>query len=218
MKALYKILLIIFILALALLWAQSVRTTRVGDISEIRTRVHMMGLQFTVTSGGAGISNTVDSAMTFTTIVDTLASNGTIVEPCDFIHRVFWVENTGGTTIKLDVWNMTVGTIWTRDSTITTDCTAFLAANKFTFLYSFVASDGDSTTPASMSWLQMPSAIGATSEWTGLWAEDPASVGDSLWRNQRDQVEFHIGILCPYSSTTGTVQNFKVAITARIGN
>ncbi|MCD6595189.1 hypothetical protein J7L68_05900 [bacterium] len=219
LKHLYFIIISI-VLGFTILQAQPLILDE-GTPGHISIHVSMVGASWTFNEGGVGSENTTAAIFSFSTVADTFAATGdTIVHPCDIIHRVFWLENTGGITLDFDTYldNGRTGPDWSHDAMNIT-CPTVNAENKFAGAYSFELSDGDSLTPAPPSWIVLPEdSVGSIDEFEGLWAEDPYNTGDNIWDSQDDQREYHIEYIMPISSSTLNQQHIYSVIIGKLSD
>ena len=219
-KTKYILSIILFGIVTISLGQEWISTTS-PDTVYIVISVSMIGAQWTFDDGGTGAENTTAAAFSFSTVADTFAATGdTPVHPCDIIHRVFWLENTGGITLDFNTYldEGLSGPTWSHDNSNIT-CATINMIDTIGGAYSFEESDGDSLTPTAPSWIVLPEdSIGLTDEFENLWAEDPNNIGDSVWTSQDDQREFHLKYIMPISSTDTLEQNFYSIIVGKISD
>ena len=220
--------ILITILFSSALFAQMIDIS--GDTeANMRFRVRMVSLGYLISAGGDGADRSPTAPLlSWALVVDTFEVSDTLtVQPCDFLHYVFWIENLGAAIMEFDVWDMEISTFWYKDSFMlaTNDCSdlmdteiPYYGRNKYASSYEFISSDGDALTPGAglVGWIPLPvDGVGIIPEETEVMAEDPVSRGDGGWATQIDQRELHIGILCPYSVTDTIGQSIMIAI---VGN
>ncbi len=221
--------LFITILFFSALFAQMIEISGDAEAS-ICFRVRMVSLGYSIAAGGDGADRTPTAPLlSWSLVEDTFEVSDTLsVNPCDFLHYVFWTENLGAAIMGFDVWDMEISTSWYKDSFMlaTNNCSDLVdtiystfGRNKYASSYEFVSSDGDALTPGAglVGWIPLPiDGVGIVSEEAEIWGEDPSSLGDGGWTTQIDQRELHIGILCPYSVTDTICQSIMIAIVGNI--
>lgn len=219
-----KLLLIILVLTLvASVWAQSVIVQTVGSIAEARFKVHMAGLSITITGAGIGQSTgTLLGTWAGWTVLSTytLEYEGSLAMPCDRVHGVLWVENTGGMSADIftytgyeqqsngscadNAWSIvshgaTAGS-WLECVPLNPNQYKFGFATNSTGLgtstgHAFAGSTFDGLTYSGV-------ANGTVTQWfNDIVAEDPALRGDGTWASQTDQRDLDIIITVPPSAT-----------------
>lgn len=211
-------LLLIICSAFNLCYAQeiSLSDTLAG---EIQIRIRMIGFGYSVNVGGTGAGRTPTAPMfTWSAVADTLLSSSEVVHPCDFLTPVFWIENIGGIVLDFDIWERGMTANWSKSATATNNCTLFTAHNFYGSSYMLTPSDGDSLTPdaGSLVWTPLPTSIGATREYLGLQGSDWFTTQDGIWASERDQLEIHLGLLMPFSSTVTAPQRIVTYLIARV--
>ncbi len=197
-----------------------------GEEARLTVAVSMVGLKYTVTLGGQGSEHSPTApALVWSLVGDTFSAALDTVHPCDFLHAVFWIENTGGITLDFNIWDNEVSTDWVKNPTATNGCAALVepappfGENSYGSCYSFEASDGVPATPDSgfVGWVAAPvGGVGSEDEFEGLWAQDPNDTSDGVWSVQLDQRELHIGILAPYTSSTTAPQTIDLSLTGKV--
>ena len=203
-------------------WGQSDwMSTSSPDTTYILIHADLIGASWTFNHGGTGAENTTAANFLFSVIGDTLSAAGdTTVRPCDVIHKIFWIENTGGVTLDFNVYipTMASGPDWIHDPTNIT-CITINRENVYGGAYAFEPSDGDSTTPSSPSWNVLPDDdVGTADEFEDLLGEDPSSFGDGTWTSQTDQRELHLKYVMPISSTTTAEQRIYTVVVGKISD
>ncbi len=195
----------------------------------MRFRIRMVGLQVTINAGGNGADRTPGApTLDWDLSGDTFhVSETLLVNPCDFLHYIYWIENTGSVVLNFDAWDTRAGSIWYKESTlaVTTRCEDLYdlippayGANKYASSYFFSPSDGDSLTPplGMVFWQPLPTSAGDTREYENLIGEDPAIRRERTWAAQTDQTELHIGLLIPYSVTDTLPQSVIIGLSVSI--
>ncbi len=217
----------IFWIAVAVLtgcsvYAQEWESSSSPDTTFIILRVDLIGASWNFNFGGTGAENTTDTLISFTSVGDTFEATDTItVRPCDVIHQVFWIENTGGVSLDFNTYllNSVSGPDWSHDP-VNITCASIVAEDRFGGAFSFEPSDGDSATPSAPAWVVLPEdSVGATDEFEDLPGEDPdAPAVDGAWAEQTDQTEYHLKYVMPISSSTTAVQHIYTVITGKISD
>lgn len=199
--------------------AQEFSLTPTALEGEIQIRIRMLGFGYSVNAGGTGAGRTPTApSFVWSAAGESLLSSTETVYPCDFLTPVFWIENIGGIVLDFDVWEQGMTINWTKYPTATNNCAVFTTQNFYGSSYMFTPSDGDSLTPpsASLIWTSLPTSIGTTREYRGLQGSDLFTQQDGIWANQTDQLELHMGLLMPFSSTTTAPQKIVTHLIARV--
>ena len=238
-----KLLLAAVVLALVVgSWAQvQVTSAASGETLSVKINVHMVGVAWTLNMYSAnGVDGALasslgdlltDGSLTWSATGDTIGTSNEEVRPCRVLHQVFWMENTGGITIDIDISHTDVEPThaWSQYTTsIGTDCSG-QSEDEYRLEYLLYDSDADSTTPdGSYAWstnLQhVPGSEGAiVSAATDdggtdldLLAEDPSAITDGSWADQDDQREFHVVFITPPSASATENHSYKVNLRGTI--
>ncbi len=216
---------LVFVLSLVLIFplcnAQEWTSSGSPDTVFIRMAVRMIGASWTFNEGGEGPSHTAPS-LSFALDADTfhaeLDSATMPVNPCDVMHHIFWIENTGGVSLDFNVFfdESLSGPDWIHDDAATEDC-----RGEDTLLgsYSFEPADPSLSTTPSI-WTVLPESIGTSDEFEDLYAEDPTetpTIDDGTWEaDEQDIVDFHIMYVMPGSSSSLNMQHFFTAVAGKL--
>ncbi len=213
--------------ALALLagasWAQTWTSTaeQSPDTVWVKVNVHMIGAQWTFNVGGEGSDHsTTAPTLVWSVTADTVATEDSLVHPCDVLHEVFWIENTGGVTLDFNTYfdEGLSGPTWSHDNSNIT-CATINAEDTVGGAYAFETSDGAVSGPSS--WTVLPEDEGSTDEYENLMAEDPTEAptpDDGSWEAEADQVEYHLEFVMPMSSSTTATQSLYVCVIGKISD
>lgn len=210
--------ILLFALPLTICEAQDWISAGSPDTIYIMITVNMIGAGWTCNEGGDGALHSVPP-LSFSLTADTLSaeldSATAPVNPCDVIHHIFWIENTGGITLDFNAFydEMLSGPDWVHSDAETTSCRG---EDTLVGSYSFEPPDPTlSTTPAV--WTVLPESLGATDEYEDLYAEDPNALGDGIWEaDENDIVDFHILYVMPGSSSSIRMQHFYSVLVAKL--
>ncbi|MCD6532147.1 hypothetical protein J7K99_06870 [bacterium] len=215
-----RLLLVAAIAALAVMaWGQTWTSTadQSPDTVWIHLNVTMVGVQWTFNYGGVGGDNTYTGSFTYSVSGDTFEATGSAdVHTCDVIHHVFWIENVGGMTMDFNTYldEGLTGPTWSHDNSNIT-CATINAEDTIGGAYTFEASDG--AVSHSGSWTVLPEDLGSD-EYENLVAEDPSSPGEGTWGSESDQVEYHLELVMPISSSTTAAQDIYVCVIGKISD
>ncbi|MCD6417355.1 hypothetical protein J7M00_01060 [bacterium] len=240
-----KLLLAAVVLALVVggVWAQPdwTSSTTPDDTVFIKLNVAMTGFEFIFDYQSSGNTHTAPSVTpsmvgTDTSFFDFTGSDA--VSPCEIIHEVFFIENTGGITADMDIWlsredTVTGSDAWSLVSSPSAHTCANTAENQYISGYLWQQGtsdyDGDASTPAAPTWIDMvtsaPSGSPATDQLDDLVAEDPENTGDFTsstpvaWSTvQNDRAELHLEVLIPFSSTSTKTHSFLFNVMGKISD
>ncbi|GEM_PF-3040884 len=205
-----RLLLVAAIAALAAMaWGQSSWTSSTSpDTTYIILHADLIGLQYTINSGGTGNLNgdpytSPTFSGSFTVSTDTFSATASDMKPCELLHYVFWIENTGGVTANFDLVAVHGGGSWSEDASADADACTGLDEDEYVIGYVYTSSDNNASTPASPDFTTVGSTeIDDIAGSSGLVAEDPSAAGsDGVWASQIDQAELHIGWRMPSSTS-----------------
>ena len=198
-------------------WTSSTAT----DTVYIKIAVRMIGASWIFNEGGTGPAHTAP-ALAFSHTADTFdaaADSATApVYPCDKIHHIFWLENTGGITLDINAFfsEALSGPDWVHSDFVDTTGRGM---DTLVGSYAFEPPDPTLSTDPVADWTVLPEDIGASDEYENLYAEDPTSPGDSTWNaGESDIIDFHILYVIPGSSTTIMMQHFYSIVVAKISD
>ena len=191
------------------------------DTVYIVLSVHMIGASWICNEGGTGVENTTPP-LSFSLDADTfsasLDSATAPVMPCDKIHHIFWIENTGGVTLDINAFfnESLSGPDWVHSDFSDTLCRGI---DTLVGSYAFKSADPTLSTDPAADWTVLPEDIGTTDEFENLYAEDPFALGDSTWdAGETDIIDFHLLYRMPSSSSTIRMQHFYSVISAKISD
>ncbi len=179
------------------LWAQVTQVTDGTQRETIRFRLTMRGVQLTYHIGGTGADQAVLAATGYAdwvagTTTRLARKNGTQCNPCDILHQVMWVENTGGVYVDINGYHAytqvnsgAADHAWSAVAALApfTHCPA--ARDDYVFVAGITAVAD--ITPATHAFpterISMHNHfVAATHVFeTGIPAEDPANRGDGTW-------------------------------------
>ncbi len=200
--------------------AQDWTSSSSPDTVYIEISVRMVGASWTFSDGGTGLAHTAP-ALAFSHAADTFAaaadSATAPVYPCDKIHHIFWIENTGGITLDINTFfsEDLSGPDWVHSDFADTTCRG---VDTLVGSYAFKPADPTLSTIPSV-WTVLPEDLGASDEYENLYAEDPTALGDGTWdAGEADIIDFHILYVVPSSSSTIMMQNFYSVVVAKISD
>ena len=214
-----KLLLAAVVLALVVggAFAQDWTSSTSPDTTYIILQADLVGLQYTINNGGVGDENgdpwtSATFSGSFSVSADSFYAAATDMKPCELLHYVFWIENTGGVTANFDLLGVDRGGLWTEDGSADADACTGLGEDEYVIGYVYTSSDNNASTPASGSidftTVTTGSEIDDIAGGSGLVAEDPSAAGnDGTWASQIDQAELHVGWRMPSSTSDATDVN-----------
>ena len=208
-----KLLLAAVVLALVVggAFAQSWTSSTSPDTTYIILQADMVGLQYTINNGGVGIENgdpytSSTFSGSFSVSDDSLYATAADMKPCELLHYVFWIENTGGVTANFDLLGIDRDGSWTEDASADADACTGLGEDEYVIGYQYASSDGAANTPGAASIDFTTVTTTAQNDdiagGSGLVAEDPGAAGsEGTWGSEADQAELHIGWRMPSSAS-----------------